>query len=49
MTYQKTRFDNIYKVNGKYRVRVMRNGKQYSKYCNKCKDAISFRNEILNQ
>ena len=47
MTYQKTRFDNIYKVNGKYR--VMRNGKQYSKYCNKCKEAISFRNEILNQ
>ena len=47
--YQTTRFNNIYKVNGTYRVRVMKNGKKYSKYCNSCKEAISFRNTVLNE
>jgi hypothetical protein len=46
--YTKTRFKNIYKTETSYRVRVMKNGKKYSKNCEKCKDAISFRNEILN-
>lgn len=49
MNYTKTRFNNIYKTeNGNYRVRVSRLGKKYSKYCETCKEAISFRNEILN-
>lgn len=48
MNYTKTRFKNIYKTNGSYRVRVMRNGKKYSAYCSTCKEAISFRNSIFN-
>ena len=47
--YQKTRFSNIYKVNGNYRVRVMKNGVKYSKYCDTCKEAINYRNSILNE
>lgn len=46
--YQKTRFSNIYKVNGTYRVRVMRNGVKFSKYCDTCKEALAYRNSILN-
>jgi hypothetical protein len=45
---QKHVLKNIYKTETSYRVRVMKNGKKYSKNCEKCKDAISFRNEILN-
>lgn len=44
--YQSTRFNNIYKTNGTYRVRLMRNGKKFSKYCKTCKEALSFRNLV---
>lgn len=46
--YKTTRYNNISKSGNSYRVRVMRNGKKYSKNCNSCKEAISYRNEILN-
>jgi hypothetical protein len=48
MSYTSTKFNNIYKVNGTYRVRVMKNGVKFSKYCETCKEALSFRNSILN-
>ena len=49
MDYKATRFNNIYKTGDIYRVRLMRNGKKFSKYCKTCKEAISFRNSFLNQ
>lgn len=49
MNYTSTRFNNIYKTNGTYRVRLMRNGKKFSKYCKTCKEALNFRNTVLNQ
>ena len=48
MSYTSTRFNNLYKTGNSYRVRVMKNGKKYSKYCKTVKEAISYRKEVLN-
>lgn len=46
--YQSTRYNNICKAGKTYKVRVMKNGVKFSKYCKTCKEALSFRNSILN-
>jgi hypothetical protein len=49
MNYKATRFSHIYKTEYSYRVRLMRNGKKFSFYCKKQREALNFRNSILNQ